>query len=361
MVWDQGFRGLDQPGAPAFRNAAPLRLLYRRLAARFLFTCYLLLFSFAATGISSCAREKNNLQYGEGLIVNIPLPEPEVAQAVEEASQNTIIRGTKEYNKDEYVAGAVAATSTPVFAPWTDTGKVFYKVRRQALDPVNFKDSSDVGTLAVRYVVQPQGDKNTVLRIDALFVEDFRHRIHPSNGSVESAEYKDIQDRLASVELVKKETAEALLEKKEKQERLSRKNFSVSRDNSDDQNSDRVFLSTPAATEPATERGNGESPSVDAANRQNAPASALPKQTEWDPSAETLQQHVAELRRQVERLVMKPGAPLKSAPFHSASTLKSLEAGTEVLLLITTPYWYGVETRDGQHGWIRRDQLEQVP
>jgi len=41
---------------------------------------------------------------------------------------------------------------------WTEGGKVFYKVRQQALDPRNFKDSGDVGTLAVRYVLQPQGD-----------------------------------------------------------------------------------------------------------------------------------------------------------------------------------------------------------
>ena len=76
---------------------------------------------------------------------------------------------------------------------------------------------------------------------------------------------------------------------------------------------------------------------------------------------ESLEQHVEELRRQVERLVRQPGAPLKSAPFHTASTLKSLEPGIEVMILISTPYWYGVETHDGQHGWVRRDQLEQVP
>jgi len=76
---------------------------------------------------------------------------------------------------------------------------------------------------------------------------------------------------------------------------------------------------------------------------------------------ESLEQHVAELRREVERLVKKPGAPLKSAPFHTASTLKSLEPGVEVLILISTPYWFGIETHDGQHGWIRRDQLEQMP
>jgi hypothetical protein len=63
----------------------------------------------------------------------------------------------------------------------------------------------------------------------------------------------------------------------------------------------------------------------------------------------------------VERVVKAPGAPLKSAPFHTASTLASLKQGAEILIVISTPYWYGVETHDGQHGWIARDQLEQVP
>jgi len=60
-------------------------------------------------------------------------------------------------------------------------------VRTQAIDPRNFKDTNDVGTLAVRYVVMPQGEKNTVLRIDALFEEDFRRTVHKSDGSVENA------------------------------------------------------------------------------------------------------------------------------------------------------------------------------
>jgi hypothetical protein len=77
--------------------------------------------------------------------------------------------------------------------------------------------------------------------------------------------------------------------------------------------------------------------------------------------AQTLEQRVQDLRRQVERLVKAPGAPLKSAPFHTASTLKSLSTGTEVLIVISTPYWFGVETHDGQHGWIPRDQLELLP
>jgi len=170
------------------------------------------------------AREKSGTEYGTGLIVNIPFPEAEVAQAVQDVVQNGIIRGSKEYNKDEYITGANPAASTKVFPQWAEGGKVFYKVRLKALDPRNFKDSSDVGTLAVRYVVQPQGDKNTVLRIDARFVEDFRHSGHPSNGSVEGAEYKDIHDHLEALELMKAQTVEA---QKEKQQQAAKMQVSA--------------------------------------------------------------------------------------------------------------------------------------
>jgi len=345
VMWDKSFRGAGLNGRGVFDRVALCLQLHFRVAAAFLLFAFLLL---TGAAIPSQSREKKEaLHYGEGLIVNIPMPEPEVAQVVEDVAQNTIIRGTKEYNKDEYITGAVAATSTPVFPAWTEGGKVFYKVRKQALDPRNFKDSGDVGTLAVRYVVQSQGDKNTVLRIDAVFVEDFRHGVHPSNGSVESSEYKDIHDRIDTMELVKKETAEAL---QAKQEQLAKQNFGLG--------SDTVVLSTPPATEKKIASATGES----AKGEPGPQLSAMPQTSAaYEQPAESLEQHVAELRRQVERLVKKPGAPLQAAPFHTANTLKSLEPGVEVLVLISTPYWYGVETRDGQHGWIRRDQLEQVP
>jgi hypothetical protein len=76
---------------------------------------------------------------------------------------------------------------------------------------------------------------------------------------------------------------------------------------------------------------------------------------------ETLEEHVKDLRRQVQRRVKAPGAPLKSAPFHTASTLQSLLPGTELLIVVATPYWYGVETHEGQHGWMLRDDLELLP
>lgn len=307
-----------------------------------------LLFLAVATP-SLRAREKDVLQYGAGLIVNIPLPVDEVAQAVEDVAGNGIIRGTKEYNKDEYISRAVAASSSPVFAAWTDPGKVFYKVRMAAINPWNFKDSADVGTLAVRYVVQPQGDNNTVLRIDALFVEDFRHSVHQSNGSVESSEYKDIQDHLGQMELLKKETAEA---QREKQEHTTQKNFGWSNRNQSNETATEL-LSTPSSKSQAAD-DNPASTSNPGTNLSGVSPGT------FDPD-ETPEQRLVRLRHQVERIVKKPGAPLKSAPFHTASTMKSLEPGTEVLIVILSPYWFGVETHSGEHGWIRRDELEPLP
>lgn len=289
---------------------------------------------FTAWPPSLAGREKNATQYGMGFIGNLPFPEAEVSQVVQEIVQNGIIRGTKEYNKDEFVSGAEAATSTRVFPAWTEGGKVFYKVRLNALDPRNFKDSGDVGTLAVRYVVQAQDEKHTVLRIDAIFVEDFRRVAHASNGSVESAEYKDVHDHLDSLELMKTEAAEA---EKAKPDSSSRKQEPALRDETGE----------PAKQPP---------PRVPISQPEAMPPQSL------DPTPPVnLEQRVHNLRQQVERVVKAPGAPLKSAPFHSASTLQALPSGSEVLIVITTPYWFGVETHDGQHGWILRDELEMLP
>lgn len=306
----------------------------RPFGSRFLAVWGVLALGLTAWPPSLEAREKDATQYGMGFIVNLPFPEAEVSKVVQEIVQNGIIRGTKEYNKDEFVSGAEVATSTRAFPAWTESGKVFYKVRRNALDPRNFKDSGDVGTLAVRYVVQAQDEKHTVLRIDAIFVEDFRHVAHASNGSVEGAEYKDIHDHLDSIELMKTEAAEA---EKTKQESSSRKQQVAFRDET----------SEPSIQPPP-------SPNV------TQPPSTPPPSVEATPSV-NLEQRVHTLKQQVERIVKAPGAPLKSAPFHSASTLQALPSGAEVLIVITTPYWFGVETHDGQHGWVQRDELEMLP
>jgi len=312
------------------------------------------------------ARKKDTLAYGEGLIVNVPLPAGEVEQVVADITQNGIIRGTKEYNKDEFVSGAKPASSCHAFPAFTESGKVFYKIREHALDPRNFKDSADVGTLAVRYGVQPQGEKNTVLRIDAVFEEDFRHTIHPSNGSVESHEYKDIQEHLEAIEIIKKQTLEA---ESERQEQLARKHDSAVQTpaptETAQQSASPAFpQTTETASDPVSQvapaRSQGQPSQVEVSPSQPVPSPAPPDQTPPGQTlpGQTLEEHVKDLRQQVERRVKSPGAALKSAPFHTANTLQTLSAGAEVLILISTPYWYGIETHEGQHGWIMRDQLE---
>jgi hypothetical protein len=312
------------------------------------------------------ARTKEKLSYGEGLIVNVPFPETVVEQVVQDVAQNGIIRGTKEYNKDEYVTGAQATDSTRVFPKWTEGGKVFYKIKRQALDPRNFKESGDLGTLAVRYVLQPQGEKNTVLRIDAIFAEDFRRTVHASNGSVEGSEYKDIRDRLEAMDVMKQQTVEA---ERERQQLLLKKQTGAS-----SSNGAATAAVTPAANAGAghdvttanqmqPEQSTSQAPAGQSVSDQAVIGQAVTSQvaSSQGASGQTLEQHVQDLRRQLERLVKSPGAPLKSAPFHTASTLSALTTGTEVLILISTPYWYGVETRDGQHGWVFRDSVETLP
>jgi hypothetical protein len=310
-----------------------------------------------APALPLAGREKDKLHYGEGLIVNIPVPETEVEQVVEEIAQNGIIRGTKEYNKDEFVSGAKAATSCRVFPPWNQGGKVFYKVREQAIDPRNFKDSSDVGTLAVRYVVQPQGEKNAVLRIDALFEEDFRHMVHQSDGSVEGSEYKDIQEHIEAIEVMKKQNVEAEEEREEQRQKKKKAALQTYAPTETAQQS-APQRSVPQAVPQAT---GSQAESASQAGAAQSPGQTLSSQSPpgQSPPGQTLEEHVKDLRKQLERLVKAPGAPLKSAPFHTASTLQTLTTGTEVLILISTTYWYGVETREGQHGWIMRDQLEQ--
>ena len=267
--------------------------------------------------LSLHARTKPSAEsYGAGLSVSVPVTEPVLVQAVEDVASDGIIQGSKEYNKDEYVSGAETAASTPVFPKWTGPGQVFYKVRENALDPRNFKDSGDSGTLAVRYVVQHLDENSTILKIDAIFVDDFHHRAHLSNGSVESAEYKDIQDHLATMQLKQQHAVE---EQHRRQQELAAKEL--------DRKRKEQQLEVAVAQAPG----------------------------------ETMQQYLQRLRQDVERVVKSTGAQLKSAPFHSASSLKSLAAGSHVVILISTPYWYGVQTEDGQHGWIHRTDLEQAP
>ncbi|MGB8989763.1 MAG: hypothetical protein WCC37_24410, partial [Candidatus Sulfotelmatobacter sp.] len=309
------------------------RPMLMRLNSSLLSIPLLLLLLVSVVPTALARRGKDKISYGEGLIVNVPLPESEVEQVVEDVAQNGVIRGTREYNKDQFVSGAKAANSSSVFPVWDQGGKVIYKVRTEALDPRNFKDSGDVGTLVVRYVVMPQGEKNTVLRIDALFEEDFRRVVHQSDGSVESAEYKDIREHLDSIQVMKAQNVEA---QREREELLAKRQNLPVRDDV----AAAPVAQTPEQSAPQTVESGSDNP----AQEVPPPATSEPSTAAQAPVGQTLEQQIKDVRKQVERLVKQPGAPLKSAPFHTAGTLQLLTPGTEVLILISTPYWYGVET-----------------
>jgi len=78
-------------------------------------------------------------------------------------------------------------------------------------------------------------------------------------------------------------------------------------------------------------------------------------------SAEELEKRVAELRHRAEMRTAAGGAALKSAPYRTAATLQSLPAQAELLVVVLTKYWYGVETTDGRRGWVHRSQAEPLP
>lgn len=261
-------------------------------------------------------KHRRKEDYGLGFVTEIPAPESEVIEAVEAVVDDGIIEGSKEYNKDKYVEKAVAATTSDAFPQWKEPGKVFYKVRTEALDPRGFYESNDIGTLTVRYVVQTKDAATSVLKIDAIFVEDFKRKAHPSDGSVESAEYKAVQDHIDTLEAQKKQDADAA---KHRQEVLAQ----------------RALEQRAQAQETEALISSG--------------------------SVLSLEERVQQLRRKAERRVKASGAQLRSAPFKSASTIKSLEAGAEVVIVVQTPYWYGIETEDGEHGWINHSQLEFLP
>lgn len=252
-----------------------------------------------------------------GLAIEIPGTLDDVLQALQEVLHDQIIHGTYVYEKQQTLTGATAVDSTPLFGPWRGDGKVFYKIRTAAIAPRHFRDSADRGTIAVRYIVTSVSPERTRLRIDAIFVEDARHGSHPSDGTVESSESKIIRERVQAIQNAREEAAE----EQSRRESIDLANQSIIRQREDE-----------------TAR------------------MAAAQSSERD-----LEQRIDALRHQIEMRIKAPGASLKSAPFRSATDVAALAAYTDVLIVIVTPRWYGVETPDGRRGWLSQDQLEPLP
>jgi hypothetical protein len=290
-----------------------------------LFLAFLVFFHF--TGAVRLQADTKSSSSGNVFTLNAPAAM--VMNAVKEIASDSLVRGTYVYEKEKMLQGAVPADTSSAFATWEGPGTVFYKVLTHALSPRHFKNSSDDGTITVRYVVVPQGAARTLVNINAVFVEDGRRKAHASDGRVEMAEFSAIQEQVEQYRTQQQQFAEI---QKEHQDELAKRHQA------------------------------GEHPDIVAKvlvppERQEE---ATPTASRED-SVQNLKSRLSALQHALEVQVKTGGADLKSAPFHSAANLKSIPGGTQVIVLVLTPYWYGVETTAGQRGWVRRDMVEPLP
>jgi hypothetical protein len=241
----------------------------------------------------------------------------EVRQAVQFVVHDQVIHGTLIFDKEPILNGAEAVDSSPLFDHWQGPGDVYFKIRKNAIAPRHFLESGDQGTIAVRFVLIPVDANRTRVKIDAIYQETAHRVFHPSDGTVEKSEMKEIKDQLETLQEAAAQAADA--RRRQTSAELVRQSVI----------------------------GQREDETARIGNAQTA--------------LKDLEQQVTALHRELERRVKSPGADLKAAPFQSAATLKPLSAFTDVVILIVTPYWLGVETPDGQRGWLPQELLEQLP
>jgi hypothetical protein len=256
-----------------------------------------------------------NADLPEGFAIDLKASEADVTRAVDLVSQDTVIHGTQVYAREDELTDAEAATGSAYYGPWPGPGRAFYKIRKQAISPQHFKNSTDVGTITVRYIVVGIAPDRTHLQIDAVFIEDAAKKIHDSDTTVETAEFAEIQGNILRIQREARQTAD--IQQRRELQRAAQAN----------------------------------------AKERNAEATGL---KDAESSVRGLEQRLHELQHQTE-LRVKAKTDLKSAPFQHAATLQSVPANSDVLIEIVTPYWYGVETVDGHRGWLRHDQVESIP
>jgi hypothetical protein len=287
-----------------------------RSAKRLAELLFLLIFAlFLAFRMASASPHKELTT--PGITREFMAPIGDVRQAVVSVEKDHIIHGTLIFDREPILTGAEAVDSTPLFDPWSGPGEVYYKIRPQAIAPRHFLDSGDQGTIGVRYVIVPVTADRTRVKIDAVYIEAYHKTIHPSDGTVEKIEMQEVKDALDSLQQAAMDAADA--RRRELSAELVRQSYARQR------SEESTRLSTAQTSE------------------------------------KEMQEEITSLRHELERRVKAPGADLKAAPFHSAANLRTLSAYTEVVILIVTPHWLGIETPDGQRGWLPIEQLEPLP
>lgn len=280
------------------------------------FAARIALFCLCFFAIKPTAHASSNLTT-PGIVREFTASLEEVRQAVLAVQKDHIIHGTLIFDKEPILNGAEAVEATALFDAWDGPGEVHYKIRKEAIAPRHFVNSADQGTIAVRYVIIPVTADRIRVKIDATYVESAHKVAHASDGTVEKSEMKEVKDSLESMQQAAQEAANA--RRRELSAELVRQSYARQREDE----------TTRLSKAQSSER--------------------------------ELEQQVAELRHDIERRVKAPGADLKAAPFQAAAILKTLPAYTEVVILIVTPHWLGIETPEGQRGWLPEEYLEPLP
>jgi len=263
------------------------------------------------SALTASAADKSH--YGDGFTIDLDESYDRVLQVVKQVSEDGVIRGSSEYKGTAELYGASPGTSTNVFRTRPAPGTVLYKIRKETIAPDHFYQSNDVGTVAVRYVVKALGPKSTRLTIDAIFQEDSHHHYHPSDGTVENAEFLAISDEIKDIndrEVKAKQDAFYAAEAQKMADLLAQLDQA------------RAALKVSTAKE------------QDLAKKVNAVSGGKPGR------------------------VKTAGTDLKALPYNESKTVASLAQGESVSVLAQTRSWYRVQAADGKQGWVYRLMLE---
>ena len=220
--------------------------------------------------------------------------------------------------KSHVLTGAEAVNSTPLFEPWYGPGEVYYKIRDEAIAPRHFLDSTRSGHYRCSLCHHPghgrphsrQGGRRL-------------YRVRPQNDSSFRRHRR----------------------KKRNERNQGRPRFlAAGRHGRGRCSPPRHERRTRSPELHPPTRGRIQSTQPRASQRKrNGTGHCFPAPRTRAPRQGT--------RCRFERLL----------PFQSAATLKTLPAHAEVVILIVTPHWLGIETPEGQRGWLPVEQLEPLP
>jgi hypothetical protein len=282
----------------------------RHVIARFLRIGLLILAS--ALSLDS-AHARKHQQRGAELSVDMDAPYDRLAKIVQQVSEDGVIRGTWQYKGTTELDGAKASKTAVGFAPWKGQGAVLYKVQPDTLAPEHFYESGDQGTVEVRYIVEPAGPNLSHLRIQATFVENSGHRLHPSEGAVEDAEFSEISQKLQEQDDQ---------DRKKKEEAVAQQQEIKSGELRAQLEQDRAMLNATIARQ------------------------------------QQLEKEVKDLQKGQPARIRTESADLKAAPYNQSKTARLLSRDEAVTVIEQTRHWYRVQTGSGEQGWVYRLMVE---